>query len=153
MTDLDACPVRARGLAQLVFHVALVRAAAHVNEIDDDQPTEIAQTQLAGYFIRGLQVGGQRGLLDVAALSGARRIDVDGNQGFSLVDHQGAARRQPDVTRKGLTDLTLNAVTHEKRLILLVVLDTVLLPRHRSMHKIQRTLIQRLAVDEDFLDV
>ena len=39
----------------------------------------------------GLEVGAGRGLLDVAAFDGARRVDVDRDQRLGLVDHDRAA--------------------------------------------------------------
>src|SRR5690606_33084151 len=74
--------VGSQGFAHLVFDGALVLDRSHVDEVDDDQTADITQTQLAGDFFRRLQIGLQGGFLDVAALGGACRVDVDGNQCF-----------------------------------------------------------------------
>jgi hypothetical protein len=50
-----------------------LRTFFHVNEIDDDQPTEVAQAHLACYFVCGFEVGAGGGLFDVAAFDGDGR--------------------------------------------------------------------------------
>jgi hypothetical protein len=86
--------VHLQRLAQPVLHLALVLGGCHVDEVDDDQAAQVAQAQLAGDLVGRLQVGVERGLLDVAALGGARRVDVDGDQRLGVVDDDGAAGGQ-----------------------------------------------------------
>ena len=56
---------------QTVFHFALMANLGHVDEVDDNQATQVAQTQLTGNFVGRFQVGLQRSLFDIAALGGA----------------------------------------------------------------------------------
>jgi hypothetical protein len=49
----------------------------HVDEVDHDQAAQVAQAHLACHFVGGFQVGAGGGFFDVAALDGARRVDVD----------------------------------------------------------------------------
>ena len=100
-------------VAQAVFHVALVAAAFHVDEVDYDQAAQVAQTHLSGDFVGGFQVGVERGSLDVAAACGACRVDVDGGERFGVVDHDGAARRQVDLPRVRRLDLVLDLEARE----------------------------------------
>ncbi|KAG1350140.1 hypothetical protein G6F61_014724 [Rhizopus arrhizus] len=72
------------GITQALFDGALVLAVFHVDEVDDDQAADVTQAQLAGDFLGRFQVGLERGLLDVAALGGARGVDVDRGQRFGL---------------------------------------------------------------------
>jgi hypothetical protein len=65
------------GLAQALLHLAPVLALLHVDEVDDDQATQVAQPHLACDLVGRLEVGAGGGLLDVAAARGARRVDVD----------------------------------------------------------------------------
>ena len=58
------------------------------------EATEIANAQLAGDFFRRFQVGVERSGFDVAALRGARRVDIDRYQRFGVIDHDAAARGQ-----------------------------------------------------------
>jgi hypothetical protein len=87
--DLDAGAVVLQRVLAAVLDLALVLVRLHVDEVDHHQPAEVAQAQLARHFLGRFEVGVERGFLDVAALGGARRVDVDGGQRFGLVDHQG----------------------------------------------------------------
>ena len=88
--ELHAGTVLAQGVAQAVFHFAAVLGLFHVDEVDHDQATQIAQAHLAGHFVSGFEVGAGRGFFDVAALDGAGRVHVHRHQSFGVVDHDGA---------------------------------------------------------------
>src|SRR5260221_12446463 len=91
-TELDACAVVFHAFLETALDRALVAVLLHVDEIDDDEAGEVAQTELAGDLLRRLEVGAQRRLLDVALLGRASRIDVDRDQRFRRVDDDVAAR-------------------------------------------------------------
>ena len=63
--DLDAGAVVLQAVLQLALDGPVVAVLLHVDEVDDDQAGEIAQAQLAGDLLGGLQVGLERGVLDV----------------------------------------------------------------------------------------
>ena len=63
--------VLTKGVAQAVFDIAAVAALVHVDEVDDDQSSQIAQTHLARDFVSGFEVGAGCRLFDVAAFDGA----------------------------------------------------------------------------------
>src|SRR6266850_1645516 len=108
LADLHAGAVELQRVAQAVLHVALVALRFHVDEIDDDQAAEVAQAQLACHLFGRLQICAQRGLLDVAAARGARRVDVDGDQRLGVVDDDRAARGQGDLARIRALDLVVD---------------------------------------------
>ena len=83
-------------VAQDVFNIALVFRIFHVDEVDDDQTAQVAQAHLTGNLFGGFHIGFERGVFNVRAACGTRRVDVDGNQGFGMVDHNRAAGRQAD---------------------------------------------------------
>jgi hypothetical protein len=112
--ELHAGAVLAQGVAQAVFHFAAVLGLFHVDEVDHDQAAQVAQAHLAGHFVGGFQVGAGRGFLDVAALDGAGRVHVHGDQGFGVVDHDGAARGQGHGARVGRLDLVLDLEAREQ---------------------------------------
>ncbi len=87
-TDLNAGTVALERLAQPFLDLALVARRRHVDEIDDDEPADIAQSQLASHLVGGLEIGRQRGFLDIRALGGPRRVDVDAHQRLGVVDDQ-----------------------------------------------------------------
>ena len=73
LAELDPRAVVPQRVLQALLDLALVLGALHVDEVDDDQPAQVAQAQLARDLVGGLGVGLERGFLDVAALGGARR--------------------------------------------------------------------------------
>jgi hypothetical protein len=119
--QLHAGTVELERVLQLVLDVALVLARRHVDEVDHHQAAKVAQAQLARDFLGRFQVGLERGFLDVAALGGARRVDVDRGQGFGLVDHQRAAGRQAHVALVGVLDLRFDLEAVEQRRVVGVV--------------------------------
>ena len=61
------------------------------------KPPKFAQARFDGATLfGGFHIGFERGVFDVRAASGAGGVDVDGNQGFGVVDHNRAAGRQAD---------------------------------------------------------
>src|SRR5687767_2512422 len=99
LADLHAGAVVLERVAQAVLDLALVALRFHVDEVDDDQSAQVAQPELARHLVGGLEVGAQRGLLDVAAARGTGGVDIDRDQRFRMVDHDRAARRQGDLPR------------------------------------------------------
>ena len=50
LADLYASAIFFHSLTQAVFNISLIALWAHVDEIDNDQTAEIANTQLPGNF-------------------------------------------------------------------------------------------------------
>ncbi len=151
--DLHAGAVGFQGFTHLLFDGALVLGRGHVDEVDDDQAADVAQAQLAGDFLGRFQVGLQGGFLDVAALGGARRVDIDGNQGFGRVDDDGAAGRQLHFTLEGGFDLAFDLETVEQRHAVFVQLDLAGVLRHHLLDEAQGFFLGFDAVDQHFADV
>src|SRR5471030_3114119 len=152
-TDLHASAVGFQAFADFLFHGALVLGRGHVDEVDDDQAADVAQAQLTGDFFGGFKVGLQGGFFDVAAFSGARRVDVDGHQGFGRIDNDGAAGRQfNDALESGL-DLAFDLETVEQRNAVFVQLDLAGVLRHHLADEGQGFVLGFDAVDQHFADV
>ena len=64
--DLDAGAIHLHGVAQPIFDIALVLGRLHVDEVDDDQATDVTDAQLARDFIRRFEIGVGGGGLDIA---------------------------------------------------------------------------------------
>ena len=108
---------------------------------------------MAGDFVSRFQVGVECGFLDVTALGGTRRIDVDRRQGFRMIDDDGATRRQRHFAAIRQFDLTLDLIPIEERDVVLILASLVNELRH---HLLQETLDQlecARVIDEDFVDV
>ena len=71
--DLDAGAVVLERLLQPALDRAVVALLVHVDEVDDDQAGEIAQAQLPRDFVGRLEIGLERGVLDVVLARGAAR--------------------------------------------------------------------------------
>ena len=69
---------------------------AHVDEVENDDAAEVAQTQLTRDGVRGFQVGLENGVVEIAAADVAAGVDVDGGHRLGLVDDQVAARLEVD---------------------------------------------------------
>src|SRR5580698_5098703 len=67
-------------------HLAAVRLVMHVDEIDDDDPAEIAQAQLPCDRDRGLEVGAENGFLEIAVPDVGAGVHIDGGHRLGLVD-------------------------------------------------------------------
>ena len=142
-----------QGIAQTVFDFALIAGAFHVDEVDNDQTAQVAKTQLTGDFVGGFQVGLEGGFFDVATLGSATRVDVNRDQRFGMVDHDGAARRQVHLTRISRFDLMFNLEAREKRYVVMVTLHTIDVVRHHLAHEGLCLLEDVVGIDEDFADI
>ncbi len=145
--------VLAQRIAQAVFHFAAVLALLHVDEVDHDQPAQVAQARLPRHFVGGFQVGAGGGFLDVAALDGARRVHVHRHQRFGLVDHDRAAAGQLHGAAVSGFNLVFDLETAEQRRVVAVALDAVPLLRHHVRHELVRLLVNVVRVDQDFADI
>ncbi len=113
---------------QLVFergHDAVaVLALVHVDEVDDDDAAEVAQANLANDLGDGIEVGLDDGVFEARRLADELAgVDVDRDEGFGLVDDDGAAGLEPDLGAQSLVDLFGDAELLEERRLLGVELD------------------------------
>ena len=143
----------AQRVAQAVFHFAAVLRLFHVDEVDHDQATQVAQAHLAGYFISGFEVGAGGGFFNVTALDGAGRVHVHRHQGFGVVNHDGAARRQLHGAGVGRFDLVFDLEAAEQRCVVAVALHAVRKLRHDVAHELLSLVIDVIGVDQDVADV
>ena len=152
--DLDARAVVAQRVLQAAFHHRVVPARLHVNEVDDDQPGQVPQAQLARDLIGRLQVRAQRGFLDVAFPSRTARVHVDRDQRFRLVDHQIPTRAQLHRRAKHRVELRLHLIAGEQRLRLVTPeLHLARMGRHEHPHELMRRAPAVDAIDLDLIDV
>ena len=115
-------------LAQRLEHGVAVARAGHVDEVDDDDPADVAQAQLVDDLLGGLEVRRRDRVLQARALAAAderARVDVDDRQRLGVVDDEVAAAGQVDAARHEPVDDLLDAVGGEQRRLLLVELDAV----------------------------
>ena len=136
-----------------LLHLALVLGALHVDEVDDDQAAQIAQSHLACHFVGRFHVGSEGGFLDVRTAGRARRVHVDGHQRLGVIDDDCAARGQGHHPRIGGFDLMFDLEPREQRRVVAVALDPIDHVRHDMAHELLRLLADIVRVEQDFPDV
>ena len=151
--DLDAGAVVLQAFVQLLLDGAVVALLLHVDEVDDDEAGKIAQAKLAGDFLGRLEVGPERGVLDVVLAGRAARVDVDRDQRLGRVDDEIAAGFQRHVVREHRVELRLDAELGEERLRIAVGLDDLGMARHEHAHEVLGLAVAVLAGHHDLVDV
>src|SRR4029450_11962429 len=119
--DVRARLVGAHRILEDVKHLLAVRWLLHVDEIDHDDPAQVAQPELRHHLLRRLQVGLEDGLLLGLLADVASGVDVDGGERLGLLDHEVAARLEPHAAIERPGDLGLGTVLLEERRDALVV--------------------------------
>ena len=128
--DGDARPVAGERLAEFREHRVAVILGVHVDEVDDDDPAQIAQPQLAGDRLGCLEVGLEDGVVERAAGDEAAGVHVDRREGLRLVDDEVAAALEVHAPGQRLLDLLLDREEVEDGALAGIVLeDRQRLPR------------------------
>ena len=153
LANLNTRTVLAGRFSQSVLDIALVLLWAHVNKVDNDQATQVTNSQLPCNFLGGFEVGIECRCLDIAALGCAGRIDVDRYQRFSVIDDDAAAGRQRDRMRERRFDLAFDLEARKKRYRIVVVFQLLQVVRHDLFDELQRFFICLFVVNQDFADV
>src|SRR5690242_15510023 len=113
--DVRLCPVAGKRALEWAQHRAPVGLITHVDEVDDDDATEITQPQLPRNTHRRLEVGAEDGLLEVAVADVGPGVDIDSRHRLGLVDHQVAAGFERHLAIERLGDLLLDPAQIEYR--------------------------------------
>src|SRR3954451_21447540 len=143
-------------LAQRLQDRLAVACPRHVDEVDDDDAADVAQSQLVDDRLGRLEVRARDRVLQARLLAAPDEragVDVDDRQRLGVVDHQIAAARQVDPPRDQSEDDLLDAVGLEQRLGLLVELDAVDELRRRAAEERDEPVVLLLVVDDRALEV
>src|SRR6185437_7860786 len=151
--DLDAGAVVLQRVLDAPLDRAIVARFLHVDEVDHDEPGEVAQAQLARDLVGGLEIGAQRRVLDIVLPRRSPRVDVDRHQRFGLVDDDVAARFQRHLVGEHRVELRFDAGLGEHRRAVAIELHAVDVARHQEAHELPGLAIARLARDDDLLDL
>ncbi len=95
-----------------------VALGLHVDEVDDDDPADVAQTQLAGHDLGRFEVVAVDRLLEVRHADVLAGVDVDDRQRLGALDDQRPARRQPHLAVERLVQLLVHVELLEDRKVL-----------------------------------
>ncbi len=121
--DLGPGPIEAERLLEGLLDLGDVLAVLHVDEVDDDEPPEVAKPQLPGDLLGRLQIRAVGGFLHVAAVRGPARVDVDGDHRLRGVDDEVAAALELRPFLVDGVELGLQVVAVEQRRLVLVERD------------------------------
>ena len=116
--------VTAQALNQATQNQVTVRLKHHVNEVNDDNAADVAQTQLTDNLLSSFQVVLGDGLFQVAAATGELTgVHVHHGHGFGAVNHQRTTRRQVHLTVQSLRQLLVDAVVVEEVILAIPLLQ------------------------------
>ena len=152
-TDLYAGAVNFGRLVEAGFHVFTVAVDPHVDEIDNDKTAKVTQAHLARNFICRFKVGLVGSFFDVATFGRFRRVDVDGNERFGVVNDEFATGWQLYVALVSGFYLPFDLVAGKEWDVVLVEFEFVEVVRHDQGHEITGLLIDTFVVNEDLPDI
>ncbi len=73
----------------------------HVDEIDDDQPANVAESDLPRNFFSSLEIRLEGRFGNILPFGGLARVDIDGNQCFGVIDDDGTTRLEANLATEG----------------------------------------------------
>src|SRR5206468_1915456 len=132
-------------LRERLLHPLSVFPLIHVDEVDDNDSPEIAETDLLDDFLYGLNVGASYRLFQaVPAPDELSGVNVDAHQSFRLIYDDVSAALEPDLRLQELVDLCDDAVLIEDGVALGIELNPVDQVWINLVHKLHYTLIFEL---------
>ena len=150
---LYASAVIADGIFETLLHGTLVLRFSHVDEVDHDQTAQVAQTHLAGHFVGSFTIGLEGRFFNIRAAGCTGRVHVNGDERFSVVNHNSAAGRQRHRAGIGCFDLLLNLKAREERDVVAVALDAVNHIGHDVRHELTSLFVDIVCIDQNFADL
>ena len=106
LQNLVRSAIGAHGFFERLHHLLAILALVHVDEIDHDDAAQVAQPDLPHDLLDGIGVGLDDRVFQAVRLADEfAGVDVDGHQRLGLVDHDIAARFQPDLRPQRLLQL------------------------------------------------
>jgi len=114
-----------QGLFELAHDLPPMLDVAHVDEIDDDDAAQVAQSQLPSHGLRRFQIGAVDRLLQVARAQKRAGIHIDRGHCLGLIDHQITTGFQRYLFLHGALNLVFHAIQIEDRALAGVVFDAV----------------------------
>ena len=131
LDDVGLRPVALELAAKRVLDGRAVLRIRHVDEVDDDDPADVAQPELAHDLLHGLEVVLHDRVLEPASRGLAARadeaagVDVDDGERLRVVEDEVSARGQVDPPGERGADLLLDARGLEERRLLAIAMDAL----------------------------
>ena len=145
----DARVIASQGFFEFFQHGIAMFLGIHVDEIADDDATQIAQAQLTRDDLRRFQIGLENGVVEIAQPDIAAGIHVYGGHRLGLVDDQIAAGLQVDALGQRTLDLFFHAMQIEQWARAGIVLELVARNRIVGLCEFQHPLVSAARIDQD----
>ena len=113
--DLGPGLVAGQGVPEDLHDLVAVLLDLHVDEVDDDDPADVAEPELAGDLLGRLEVVAEDRLLEVRLADVLAGVDVDHGERLGALDDERAARRQPHLAVERLEQLLVDVEALEDR--------------------------------------
>ena len=131
-------------------NLVAVLTFVHVDEVDDDDAAEIPQTNLANDLRNGVEVRFYDRIFEASGLAHELAgVDIDGDEGFCLIDDNRATGLEPDLRAQSLIDLFGDAELLEERRFLGIELDAADERRLEALQEAQHALVLGLGINPD----
>ncbi|OQC35539.1 MAG: hypothetical protein BWX64_02412 [Acidobacteria bacterium ADurb.Bin051] len=150
--DRGARPVALHRLLHRLLDRPAVLGALHVDEVDDHQPADVAQPQLARHLARRFEVRGVGGLLLARRPGRLAGVHIDGGERLGAVDDDRAAAGERHRAPVDRLDLRLELVGRKERHPLGVELEPHLRAGQEGLDVRLRGTERLRVVDQDLRD-
>ena len=151
--DLGLLAIALEGLLECLHHSLAVAGAIHVDEVDYDDASDIAQAELAGDLVGGLEVGAKNGIGEAGGAGVAAGVHVDGGEGLCLVDADVTSGLEPNAPAEEAVNLALDVVLVENGELAAIALDAPPQTRCDEPDQLNRAVIDALGVDDECLHI
>ena len=84
---LNTCLITLGSKTQFFLNLLRMFAGGHVDEVDNDQATNITDSELTGNLFSCLKVGSKCGIIDMLALGGTGGVHINGGECFGRIEH------------------------------------------------------------------
>src|SRR5882672_2224366 len=147
-------PIAAQLFFQSLHDFLPVAPLVHVNEIDDDDPAQIAQPDLPDNLFDRINVRFHDGVLEPSRLADIfAGVDINRHQSFRLVDDDITAALEPHFRLESFVHFLLQAKLLEERNVFGIELDALHQRRLEPLREPQHTLVFRFVVDPNLRKV
>ena len=146
--------VVAEFLFESLHHTLAVTALVHIDEVDDDDAAQIAQTHLAHDLLDGVDVRLHDGVFEASGFANVLSgVDVDRDQRLGLIDDDVATALQPDFRFERFVDFLVEAELIIKRRLFGIKFDALHQPGLKAIRKSDNALVFLLGVNPDHGEV
>lgn len=151
--NLGPGPVSPNRFPERSFDLSAVTVVPHIDEIVDDDASQVPQSDLSADFLGCLHVDLKRGFLGIIVCPEVSAVDVDGDERFRLIDHDRATSLEGHVTVLNTLDFFLDFVFVENRFLAFVQFDAIDVSRHDDLDEFPAAFKGRWFIDPDGVDL